>query len=211
MSPPLRRTRLLDRSGATRSARLHIVATEDSMGPPAWFRALELRGVVDAQRVKVLTLATPKDDPRSDPEAVVDRLLDYKKVHQLESFDELWALIDVDHHFKGSHQRNLASALQKATSIGATVLVSNPCFEVWLLLHRVDRPLTPLGNPEAVRQALIAQGLGKDAIAALDLSAETVRRACARARSGTMEGIVPEDPGTTLYRLVERLLPTSPG
>ena len=49
------------------------------------------------------------------------------------SFDELWCVFDVDQH------ERLAEALSDARNSGINVAVSNPCFELWLVLHVRDQ------------------------------------------------------------------------
>jgi hypothetical protein len=43
--------------------------------------------------------------------------------------DEVWCVFDVDEHPK------LAEARDQANANGIQLAVSNPCFELWLLLH----------------------------------------------------------------------------
>ncbi len=44
-------------------------------------------------------------------------------------YDEVWCVIDVDRHAR------LRQACQRAEQAGIHMAVSNPCFELWLLLH----------------------------------------------------------------------------
>lgn len=44
-------------------------------------------------------------------------------------FDEIWCVFDVDEH------ENLQSAIVEARDAGIRVAVSNPCFELWIVLH----------------------------------------------------------------------------
>jgi len=48
-------------------------------------------------------------------------------------FDEVWAMFDVDEHPK------LKEAIELADREGVKVAVSNPCFELWALLHFEDQ------------------------------------------------------------------------
>jgi RloB-like protein len=48
-------------------------------------------------------------------------------------YDEVWCVFDVDEH------PNLPEAKQQARDNGLQVAVSNPCFELWLLLHFQDQ------------------------------------------------------------------------
>ena len=44
-------------------------------------------------------------------------------------FDEIWCVFDTDAH------ENLPHAIEEARQSGIAVAVSNPCFELWLVLH----------------------------------------------------------------------------
>lgn len=48
-------------------------------------------------------------------------------------FDEIWCVVDVDDH------PNLNSAIAEARDAGIEIAVSNPCFELWLVLHVEDQ------------------------------------------------------------------------
>lgn len=48
-------------------------------------------------------------------------------------FDEIWCVFDVDQH------PHLAQALNEARQGGIHVALSNPCFELWLILHYEDQ------------------------------------------------------------------------
>jgi hypothetical protein len=49
-------------------------------------------------------------------------------------FDAVWCVFDVDQH------PNLKTAIEEARTGGIEVAVSNPCFELWLLLHFRESP-----------------------------------------------------------------------
>ena len=48
-------------------------------------------------------------------------------------FDEIWCVFDVDDH------PNVKQALQEARDSHIRTVISNPCFELWLLLHKQDQ------------------------------------------------------------------------
>lgn len=50
------------------------------------------------------------------------------------AYDEVWCVFDVDDHPK------VKQAREKALAEGLAVAVSNPCFELWLLLHFGESP-----------------------------------------------------------------------
>ena len=59
---------------------------------------------------------------------------EYQKARQREDFDRAILIIDVDQHEK------LDEILRECRSLtGVDAVVSNPCFELWLLWHAIDR------------------------------------------------------------------------
>ncbi|MEV5709909.1 RloB family protein [Actinoallomurus sp. NPDC052274] len=68
-----------------------------------------------------------KTNPRS-PSAVVKHA--YKLKRQApDDFDDVWCVFDVDEF------QDIEDAVSLARRQGIGVAVSNPCFELWLLLH----------------------------------------------------------------------------
>jgi hypothetical protein len=53
--------------------------------------------------------------------------------HRGKDFDEIWCVFDVDQH------PNLSQAINEARQSDINVALSNPCFELWLILHYQDQ------------------------------------------------------------------------
>src|SRR5271156_3507691 len=77
-------------------------------------------------------------EPGGTPKTLVERAVDLKKAAARDAkrgkdenlkFDVVWCVFDVDEH------PYLAEAQQQARVNGIKVAVSNPCFELWALLH----------------------------------------------------------------------------
>lgn len=64
-----------------------------------------------------------------------------------DEFDEVWCVVDSD-------EFDLKPAVALAAKLDVRLAVSNPCFELWLLLHHQDCE-APLCHEEAVRRQLI--------------------------------------------------------
>lgn len=79
-----------------------------------------LNGVLRALDLKSVEVRGPAGVPKSMVETAVEEKPDY---------DEVWCVFDVD-----SHPR-LNEALEQARANKINVALSNPCFEVFLLLH----------------------------------------------------------------------------
>jgi hypothetical protein len=74
------------------------------------------------------------------PLSLVKRARDYQRTnrsprarHRGHDFDEIWCVFDVDQH------PNLAQAIHEARQSDVNVALSNPCFELWLVLHLQDQ------------------------------------------------------------------------
>lgn len=68
-----------------------------------------------------------------------------KSKNSFEQFDQVWAVFDRDEH------PQVEQALSQAEAAGLKVGYSNPCFEVWLLLHR-DEFDAPDGRHEVQKK-----------------------------------------------------------
>lgn len=197
-----------------RDDRKFVVATEDSHAPKQYFDNLKHR----FSRVDVVVIPTPQNSGESSANHVVQRLHDaftsaQSKGH-VQTGDEFWVLIDTDHRTRGTHLATTTSALRKARQIGFEVAVSNPCFELWLLLHHIDAPLgSALDKCDDVGNELkrVCGGYNKSQLRQNDFPFESVPDAIRRARQLESN---PEDPvgwwpegiGTRVYRLLEQIL-----
>ncbi|XVU20683.1 RloB family protein [Actinoplanes sp. CA-054009] len=63
-----------------------------------------------------------------------DRLVTYARdVYGAEGYSQIWCVTDVDHYEREGGKVTAACAI--AAQSGIEMAVSNPCFELWLLLH----------------------------------------------------------------------------
>ena len=198
-----------------RDDRVFVVATDDTYAPADYFEHLPL------PRVKVVVLPTPEGSGLSAPVHVVDRLKDafsnVKQRSQIQVGDEFWVFLDTDHHFRDNNLAATLAALQTARHVGFEIAVSNPCFELWLLLHHVDVPPgTVFSNCTQVNQKLkeVLGQYNKTSIKTGQFPLEHVPAAIQRARALEVAPDAPGDHspetiGTRVYRLMERLLPKS--
>lgn len=194
-----------------RDDRVFVVASDDTYAPEDYFKHLPL------PRVRVVVLPTPAGSGLSAPVHVVDRLKEaFKNVKQraeIQTGDEFWVFLDTDHHFL---ERNLAgtlAALQTARQVGFEVAISNPCFELWLLLHHADVAQgTVFANCDEVAQR-IRERLGqynKTSVKAGQFPLANVPIAIQRAKhlDSSPNAPWPATTGTHVYRLLERVVST---
>lgn len=101
------------------------------------------RQYIDGFRVAqgITTVRVEVVSPGGDPQALVERAIGIRDASRREArrardanlaYDEAWCVIDVDQHAR------LETARRLAHDAGIQLAVSNPCFELWLLLHFAD-------------------------------------------------------------------------
>lgn len=125
---PSRRFIPKTRKSSFRSAKLIIIASEGTKTEKKYFS--DLAGAYAAPNVHVEVLDRLEEG--SDPETVIKALDSFRSQYSLRlGYDELWLVIDVD--------RWLARQLSDVGSLCVQkrygYAVSNPCFEIWILLH----------------------------------------------------------------------------
>ena len=72
------------------------------------------------------------------PETLVDHATQHMRRRRrsrrgYQDFDEIWCVFDIDQH------PNVPTAIHNARQSGIEVAVSNPCIELWLVLHVDDQ------------------------------------------------------------------------
>ncbi len=126
-----------ERREAFRDARLIVIASEGKDTERIYFKALAKE--YTNPRVHVHILERSEDEQNSSsPEHVLKQLNDYKGHYELESDDELWLVVDRDRWTEAMLSR---VARECAQNNFMHVALSNPCIELWLLLHLVDATL----------------------------------------------------------------------
>jgi hypothetical protein len=107
-----------------------LVVCEGLRTEPNYFNAL---------RVKVRAVVELEIEPGgATPKRLVERAVTMQKKAELEArsqgdrflrYDEVWCVFDIDEH------PYLGEARQQAQAHGIGLAISNPCFELWALLH----------------------------------------------------------------------------
>ncbi|ODA33722.1 RloB family protein [Planctopirus hydrillae] len=125
------------RSKATRTPRQRIlVVCEGGVTEPSYLKRFQ--AFVKNQLVEIIY-----EDGEGDPQFVVTTARDFKtkaaRRAQSENdsnldFDRVWCVIDVDDHSR------LDQARIMALDHGIELAISNPSFELWLLLHLRESP-----------------------------------------------------------------------
>lgn len=114
------------------------------------------------------------------------------------AFDTVWAVIDVDDH------GDLEQAKQYARDSGVECAVSNPCFELWLLLHFREQP--GMQHRDVIFDMLKKFVSGYDKRISFDDFAGGLKDAFARAKKLCDEAELDNDDGRNPTTGVWRLL-----
>lgn len=108
-----------------------LIVCEGRVTEPGYFR-----GLIKDEEIRLVDVVV--DDRGGVPKTLVERAVEMKKEARRQAklardedlaYDEIWCVFDVDEH------PNINAALQQATAHQISVAMSNPCFELWLLLH----------------------------------------------------------------------------
>lgn len=184
-----------------RDATLFFIACAGDETEQLYFE--ELKNYIHSSRIQIIPI--PPDEHKSDPANVVE----LAKQHIDSPNDEYWAVFDIDHNLQGPHIRNLTSALttcNQCTPI-INVAISNPCFEVWLMMHVENHQLT--SGVSHTQYENLARALfgtyNKNNISSVPVS--EYKRAMEEARQNRRGAHPwPDDFGTDIFKLLDKML-----
>lgn len=128
-----------------RSGKLFVIATEGKDTERIYFEALKNK--IQMSRIKLEILSS--EDNKSAPNKVYDRLTDYQNKYGIEDDDQLWIVIDKD-RWTEKMISDIACECHKKKSFNMGL--SNPCFELWLLLHYKDLSECSPSEKKAIKE-----------------------------------------------------------
>lgn len=178
--------------------KVYLVATEGEKTEEIYFemfRTPEYR-----KNIQVEIVSARRGN--SSPEAVMKRLKGKARDMNLQSGDELWVVIDDDKRPKKQLQVIVNECNKKDHYFCA---ISNPCFELWLLLHQKNSKTPPT---EKLCKKELDKLFGKSYDKTnYDISKlePYIKNAIAHAQQLDTTDI-PKEVGTGVYRLVEKLI-----
>lgn len=108
-----------------------LIVCEGQKTEPNYFDGVRMELRLQTLRVEIVRARGT--DPRSVVQHAIDRKADLRE--QLGDDPEAWAVFDRDQH----QARKLHEAWNLACVHGIRSAFSNPCFELWYLLHFVDQ------------------------------------------------------------------------
>lgn len=194
----------LRRRPAFREPRRRIlVVCEGEVTEPKYFRGLRRSFRNAAVEIEI-------DDQHGTPKTLVEHAARRKKQAAREAarqkdtflaYDEVWCVCDVDDH------PLLADAKQQARDNGISLAISNPCFELWALLHFHRQ--TAAEPRQRIRQLLKAHIPDYDKELPTPRLIPLLEQAMERARHlehlAELAGVPGKNPSTGVHLLVERI------
>ena len=118
-----------------RDASLVVIACEGAVTEPKYFNGLKER--LHSPRIHV-EVVLRQDRTQSSPDAVLRHLDAFAEAWFLRDGDTLWLVVDRDP--QSWKPAMIADVAQRCYHKGYLLALSNPCFELWLLLHFEDVP-----------------------------------------------------------------------
>lgn len=116
-----------------RDANLIVVATEGEKCEPLYFESLKNSDLFPNPKVHVEII--PSQEGKTSPKHVLNKLNEFKSEFRIREDDELWMVIDRD--YRSWTQAELSQCLTECNQKKFKLCISNPNFELWVLLHFV--------------------------------------------------------------------------
>lgn len=127
----MRKRKDFERPEGIKSARLVVIAAEGRNTENIYFESMKSTLCASDVHVEVLH----RDSNNSSPENVYEQIRWFMTEYNLTDDDQLWIVVDKD---KWKDKMLSSVAQHCAQNNNLRFCVSNPCFELWLLLHIED-------------------------------------------------------------------------
>lgn len=196
-----RKAQPLTRPAPTRAPeKLFVIATEDTYAAKQYF---EMFG---SHKILVVVLETTEG--HSSPDHVLLRLNEYYEKINITAYDQYWVVIDTDRW----PVKTLSSLATTVRHKGYYLAASNPCFDLWILLHftsQLPQDIVPGCKYKEVHKALvdILGGYDKKLTDTSLFTKDNIRSAIALARKLDVnpKDAWPQKPGTRVYLIIEEI------
>lgn len=200
---PRRRDDLRRRRAFTRPRPSMLICCEGEVTEPSY-----LNGLKNELRIRLVRIEVVPAGP--NPKTIVDYAVAEKRKAESEArkrgdenlkYDEVWCVFDVDSH------AHIPDARQKADANGVRLAISNPCFELWVLLHfRDQRAYIERHKAEsACRDHLPGYDKKVPFDQVFPLYQSAVQRAVELNRWQETRGCAGDNPSTGVHQLTERI------
>lgn len=131
---PRERSDFFRESSTTEKEKIIVLAFEGNKTEEQYFSAIKESTKFNKELIYLHLLKRKKGDTNSAPKHVFNKLKkEARDEFNFDSKDELWMIIDTD---QWNNLPEIVDTCEKLKNM--YVAVSNPCFELWLLLHIKD-------------------------------------------------------------------------
>ncbi|MFJ8858611.1 RloB family protein [Streptomyces sp. NPDC102451] len=203
----MRRGKPLKRAkGVRQEQRRYLIYCEGECTEVQYFQGLKAE-------LRALPVAICVGGEHGEPMSVVRAAIEHKKRAPYSSedrrteYDEVWCVIDVE---APTPHDGLDEALARARREGVGVALTNPCFELWILLHFMD--VSGYRTSKGAQKALEELGIGGYTASRKHVDYESLRErfpaAAERAHRLRQRGTEPghtNNPWTDVDQLVGQL------
>lgn len=111
-----------------------LIGCEGAKTEPLYFNGI--RQHLRRSTVDFVIVEPGGSDPKTIVSAVVERVAELERAHKWRRGDSAWAVFDGEEHWRTRGERhNWNDAIQLAEAREIRLAISNPCFELWYLLH----------------------------------------------------------------------------
>lgn len=216
---------LVRKSGFVNAEKFYILAYEGTVTEKKYFEDLRNSDLFnDSGTIETIALKKGARDGAS-PLAVKALLSKAKQDYNFKSTDEFWLVIDRD-DWETIHNIDLLKIAEDCKSEGNFFMaLSNPCFEMWLILHlkkleeiseedrvRIFENIAISAKKHYVDEALaryIGDGRGYNKRPNPAIFLPRVKQAIQNAKEiAIIEDSYPKTLGSDVYKLVEKLIKT---
>jgi uncharacterized protein YpiB (UPF0302 family) len=182
--------------GQRRYKKMFIIVAEGTVTEQEYFQLLDDESIV---RVRCL-----KNRKNLSPNEALLRVREHVRKESLEKTDEAWVVVDKD-SWKEEHLDELHKWAQGRSNYGFAL--SNPKFEFWLLLHFEDAKGVGTSEQCSKKLAKHLPGYNKH-VDRQKFTHERIKAATDRAKKRDTPPCAgwPRNTGTTVYKLVEKIL-----
>ena len=198
----MRKKRPIDRRQEhLRDTSLIVIASEDRYAVKQYFDLFR------SVRVQVRVLET--EDGLSSPGAVLGRLDDYIQEYDIGPDDSFWFVTDTDHWVEPGHIANLTRVIQECKQKKIGVAISNPCFDLWLLMHFSKGELPLAATCKEIGELLRSEVgyYDKKRIYGLPFTVDSVNEAVTRSRALFAEHeVIPVHLQSGVHLIIDQLV-----
>jgi len=221
---PREATDLVRKSGFRDSEKFYILSYEGTISEPKYFEDFRNSEYFNnSGKIEIIPVKRKRGQGSSSPNFVKNHLKSIKDEYNFKSTDEFWLIIDRD-HWESMHNISFDELIEDCDKEGNFfVALSNPCFEIWLILHLValdhfsDQEKVDLYNNlsissqkkyiDEVLAKCISNGRGYNKKPDPKVFLPKIQTAIFNAKAiANMDERYPSELGSDIFKLIEKLI-----